>query len=204
MVLCDYGCGGPRDGLVRFSCGTGNIVKIADTLKDLLSHAATEHNTEDNGLDDEVRAQIDLQFNAPKLLKLQRLFSHDAAFAQSFLSSFMTPNAPLQMGLRDPTTGEELSLHEALYEFEHDLLHRSDKEEAGSPTLHAQVRQEVAQIRAAELKSTRLMRLQNLLPGPWSRSAACEHLQWKEAAVRLPRASCGFKRIKGFGLFWLW
>ena len=80
MVVVGHMMGMTR--LVRLSCGTGKMVKISDTLKDLLSHAATEHNTEDNGLDDEVRAQIDLQFNAPKLLKLQRLFLHDAASAQ--------------------------------------------------------------------------------------------------------------------------
>ena len=86
MVVVGHMMGMTR--LVRLSCGTGKMVKISDTLKDLLSHAATEHNTEDNGLDDEVRAQIDLQFNAPKLLKLQRLFLHDATSAQSFLSSW--------------------------------------------------------------------------------------------------------------------
>ena len=103
------------------------------------------------------------------------------------------------MGLRDPTTGEELSLHEALHEIEHDLLHRSDKAEAGSPTLHAQVRQEVVQIRAAALKHTD--------------NEASEFASWtmvKECCSGRKRQLgclghiCGFKRIKGFWLFGLW
>ena len=95
------------------------------------------------------------------------------------------------MGLRDPTTGEELSLHEALHEIEHDLLHRSDKAEAGSPTLHAQVRQEVAQIWAAALKHTANEASEF---ASWTMvKECCEHLQWKKAAVRLPRASLRFQ-----------
>ena len=106
------------------------------------------------------------------------------------------------MGLRDPTTGEELSLHEALHEIEHDLLHRSDKAEAGSPTLHAQVRQEVAQIRAAALKHT-ANEASEFLPAPWSRSAVSifSGRKWQLGCLG---HICGFKRIKGFWLFGLW
>jgi len=129
-------------------------------------------------LDNEVRAQIDLQFNAPKLLKLQGLFLHDAASAQSFLLSF-----------------------ETLHEIEHDLLHRSDKAEAGSPTLHAQVRQEVAQIRVAALKQTANEASEF---ASWTMvKECCEHLQWKKAAVRLPRASLRFQTDQGFLVIWV-
>eukprot|EP00435_Cladocopium_sp_Y103_P064550 s77_g26.t1 len=173
--------------LIRFSSGTGRV-KISDTLKELLSHAATGDYTEETGLDDDVRAQIDLQFNAPKLLKLQRLFLDDAPSAQRFPSSFLTPKAPLQLGLRDPTTGEELSLHEALHEVERDILHRSDKAEAVDPVFHARIRQEVAQLPAAAVRQPKRWGLDQILGSQWQESSKLEFGEFLLAALVLDPA----------------
>ena len=85
---------------------------------------------------------------------MQRLFHSNKAEAQRYLSSLIKPKIPLQLGLRNPDTGEELSKREEMRLIEDDILGRSGKVGAGDPKWTSEVQHFIKQWRAQSLSDT--------------------------------------------------
>ena len=162
-------------------------LETRDRLKELFSALGPVLADDFNEGSEEVLAEIDLRFSAPRLLKLQGLFQSNRADAERFLSSMIKPKLPLALGLRDPETGEELPLAAGLDNIERDVLQRARKAEQGNDKHTEAVSDFIKQYRVQTLKDT-LQDEAEFASLDMVRTC-CQQLKPAKASVRLPRAS---------------